>query len=406
MKWIDFSAVKYYVRSYIGWPTFIFAVCIAAKFLGFQLWPADMVGYVMLIVAFGAVFFKGGSMDMLSLLFILYIPLALLIASPPALFNPWLRYGLFVLVFVVASPLLKHPKTIAFRGKVLAVLLWACALAGAGSFFCYFLGINLMGNVGAIQSLAGDAGLFGGLTNHSMTLGLIAGIGAVFSFSRAYQTKSKFYWGLCICSLGGCFFAASRSALMASIMGILTLLYFQSSSKGKFFKRLIGIGFLLIITYPIWSFATAGVMTKQQRNEESGSGLSSREVVWNERIEEFKSSPIVGVGFSSMSLTSSNYNASTGIVEPGTSWLAVLSMTGLVGFLFFVGIYVRSLIRAIRAKVPDSPLLIGLLVLVGIHMTAEGYIFAGGSFSCFLVWLIMGYATYARKIPQLGFRLI
>lgn len=406
MKWIDFSAIKYYVRSYIGWPTFIFAVCIAAKFLGFQLWPADMVGYVMLIVAFGAVFFKGGSMDMLSLLFILYIPLALLIASPPALFNPWLRYGLFVLVFVVASPLLKHPKTIAFRGKVLAVLLWACALAGAGSFFCYFLGINLMGNVGAIQSLAGDAGLFGGLTNHSMTLGLIAGIGAVFSFSRAYQTKSKFYWGLCICSLGGCFFAASRSALMASIMGILTLLYFQSSSKGKFFKRLIGIGFLLIITYPIWSFATAGVMTKQQRNEESGSGLSSREVVWNERIEEFKSSPIVGVGFSSMSLTSSNYNASTGIVEPGTSWLAVLSMTGLVGFLFFVGIYVRSLIRAIRAKVPDSPLLIGLLVLVGIHMTAEGYIFAGGSFSCFLVWLIMGYATYARKIPQLGFRLI
>ena len=406
MKWIDISAIKYYVRCYIGWPTFIFAVCMAAKFLGFQLWPADMVGYVMLIVAFGAAFFKGGSMDMLSLLFILYIPLALLIASPPALFNPWLRYGLFVLVFTVASPLLKHPKTIAFRGKVLAVLLWACALAGAGSFFCYFLGINFMGNVGAIQSLAGDVGLFGGLTNHSMTLGLIAGIGAVFSFSRAYQTKSKFYWVLCICSLGGCFFAASRSALMASIMGILTLLYFQSSSKGKFFKRLIGIGFLLIITYPIWSFATAGVMTKQQRNEESGSGLSSREVIWNERIEEFKSSPIVGVGFSSMSLTSSNYNASTGIVEPGTSWLAVLSMTGLVGFLFFVGIYLRSLLRAIRAKVPDSPLLIGLLVLVGIHMTAEGYIFAGGSFSCFLVWLIMGFATYAKKSPQLGVRLI
>ena len=405
MKWIDFSAVKYYVRSYIGWPTFIFAVCIAAKFLGFQLWPADMVGYIMLILAFGATFFMGGRMDMLSLLFIIYIPLALLIADPPALFNPWLRYGLFVLVFVVASPLLKHPKTIVFRGKVLAVLLWACALAGAGSFFCYFLGINFMG-VGAITSLAGDVGLFGGLTNHSMTLGLVAGVGAVFSFFRAYQTKSKFYWVLCICSLGGCFFAASRSALLASIIGIVVLLYYLSTSKVKFLKRLIGIGLLLAITYPIWSFATAGVVSKQERNEEAGSGLSSREMIWNERIAEFQSSPIVGVGFSSMSLSSSTYDSKTGIVEPGTSWLAVLSMTGLVGFLFFVGIYVRSLIRVIRAKVPDSPLLIGLLVLVGIHMTAEGYIFAGGSFSCFLAWLIMGYATYARKIPHIGVRLI
>ena len=41
-------------------------------------------------------------------------------------------------------------------------------------------------------------------------------------------------------------------------------------------------------------------------------------------------------------------------------------------------------------------LLCGVLTLFFVHMFAEGYIFAGGSFLAFMLWLTVGVATDSK----------
>ncbi len=50
---------------------------------------------------------------------------------------------------------------------------------------------------------------------------------------------------------------------------------------------------------------------------------------------EFESSPLIGVGFDAIDLNlssaSGGYDKDSGMVESGSSWLIILSMTGLIG---------------------------------------------------------------------------
>ena len=120
------------------------------------------------------------------------------------------------------------------------------------------------------------------------------------------------------------------------------------------------------------------------------SSFYSREIKFTARILEFKSSPIIGIGYNVINPQYDFVEESTGQIEPGSSWLAVASMTGVIGLFVFLGICSRGLKRAWRIKSPFvSSLLGGMLVFFFIHMIAEGYIFAPGSFLALLFWLII-----------------
>ena len=75
-------------------------------------------------------------------------------------------------------------------------------------------------------------------------------------------------------------------------------------------------------------------------------------------------------------------------IESGSSWLSVLSMTGIIGFLIIMRIYSKSVISAY--KFGKDPLLISILTLLSVNMFTEGYIFFGGSFLAFLFWITIG----------------
>ena len=236
----------------------------------------------------------------------------------------------------------------------------------------------------------GHAGLFGGLINHSITLGIISGI-AICGLLYVTIRKSWKYLFLifpCLCSI---FFAASRGALIATICSVIIMLLFSCKNyllRKKVFK-------LLLIAIPVLLYLIANTNVlegiNQKNSSNTGNLLSSREYKYTARIEEFKSSPILGVGFCAIDDNGNDsFNEETGGIEPGTSWLALLSMTGLIGFSLFIYIYIGCFKILITADTNNSLLLVGLLSYFGVNMFSEGYILSAGSPLCFLLWLVIG----------------
>lgn len=381
----------------IGRIPFLFAAIMSAKPLGFSLGPVDVICYGLLIVTAVYMVFKGVIADKLSLIFIVFIPLSILLAQPNPVFRSELRFVLFLLLFIVASPFNKSIKARQFRSKVIKGVFVCCAVISIASFFCYFLGINMMRNTysGELMDyyVENKAGTFSGITTQSMLLAPISGIGALACCYAQMKTHKKFFWVLAAMCMGSLLFAASRSALMATLAGIGALFFYFSNKVPRQVRRIITVLVFLLITNPLWNSALEGITEKNQGTEISeGVNVDSRQEKWRIRIEEWKDSPIWGIGFVAVS-DRDNYGPTTGVIEPGTSWLAVLSMTGIVGFLLFCRIFYRALKNSLFRRTPEGALLGGALVLVGVHMIAEGHVFSAGSYLCFLVWLIIGCAT-------------
>lgn len=328
---------------------------------------------------------------MLGVFFLLMCPLGILFFNPDSCFKSWLRYCNFVLLFLAIGPVFFSRFANIVRKEALNTLVLLSLLTGVISFFCFFLGINYMTMFGAKDMFRESAGSFGGLCVHSMTLGPIAAIGCTSLF-YGYMRKHKYiYLYLLVCCLGAVFFAASRAALLAAVAGIAGVAYYVSEKRTKIVKHVMGLCVLAAVTYPVWNQATYLMRAKQEANIDYGGITSSRDLKYIARIYEFSESPLFGVGFCAIDpATGDEYLASTGTIEPGTSWLQVPSMTGLAGTIPFVLILLASWKNTSRKKFyPQRGLLLGLLLTFFLHFFAEGYLFSAGGEMCAFAWLVI-----------------
>lgn len=387
-------AIKRFVKFEVGWFPFLFAAILCGKVLGFsRVGVVDILANLLIIIAAIGIFKYKIRFDLNCLLFLLYIPLALLLAHPNPIFLSWQRYILFCLICIVASPLVVNASVQQVRLRIFKSIVFFCIIISAISFCCYFLGINMMrnGETGErLDFIENAAGTFGGITSHSMLLGPISGISVIACSYLAMKKKLKYIWGVAAVCMGSLLFSASRSSLIATIVGELVLLYFYSRNKSVFFKKIIIIILFAIVAYPFWGSALNGVIAKNKGK--TSINIDSRSEKWEIRIDEWKDSPIWGIGF--VSVSDRDYYGANGNIEPGSSWLAVLSMTGIIGFLMFCRIFYRAIRGSLmHSPTPEKACIGGILVMLGVHMGAEGHIFSGGSFLCFLVWLTIGCAT-------------
>ncbi len=79
----------------------------------------------------------------------------------------------------------------------------------------------------------------------------------------------------------------------------------------------------------------------------------------------------------------------TGTIEPGSSWLFLLSSLGLYGFLSFLIPFAYNtymLYKNLNTGF-NGGLLCSIMVLFSVHMLIEGYVVAPGAYLCFLLWL-------------------
>lgn len=395
--------VKDFIIDDIGVVPYLFATVFAAKTIGYSLWPVDMVSYIALMMCSVILLSKRAKFDTLLLAFIIYLPLSIFIDRPDPMFNPWSRYLLLLFLLVCVSPLVLSEYSIKFRQGVLNMTLIYCVIISVSSFFCYFAGINLMrNNLSSIEMgyLINKAGTFSGITSHSMLLGPISGVASLVATYKSITSKKRKIWVfISLACCGALLFSASRSSLIAAIAGELCLLRFHTRQRRKTLKYLVTILAVGAVTFPFWQNALDGITAKNMGNISQGINTNSRDNKWECRMAEFRDSPITGIGFASVSSRDSHGLA--GKIEPGSSWLAILSMTGIIGFSLFAVIFCRAVKRTLMTLTPEGALLGGILVLLGVHMIAEGHIFSAGSFLCFCVWLSLGcctdYASYVCK---------
>lgn len=319
-----------------------------------------------------------------------------------SVFKPWQRLGYFFLLILTVSPLISSKKLDIFRMQTFQWCMKLCAFIGVISVFFYFLNINYMSSVRTIgNSLSGT---FGGITTQSMLLGPIAGISLnwlLFQELKSYFSKHVFSYTnllmmcMCLCSI---LLSSSRGAFAATLLTAAYVIFMFSKNNLLKSSKLIFVFLLLMLAaFPLLSKFSSGLQSKQNANIEAGSTFSSREQLWYDRIKEFKTSPIYGIGFASQKEIPPDLmlTLQKGTIEPGTSYGAILAMTGILGSIPFLYILLTSIAKrpsALSGMQIISPPQV-CLVFFGLHMIGEGYIFAAGSPLCALFWLSVGAAS-------------
>ena len=116
-------------------------------------------------------------------------------------------------------------------------------------------------------------------------------------------------------------------------------------------------------------------------------GTTSRTRLWNDRVEEFESSPIWGVGFGVAGIGD---DAKVGRVETGSGWLTVLSQTGIIGFILVL-LSVKKAFLPLSVLREDDKLTLFSIVLFYfcIHSLFEAYMFQAGWYLCLIFWMLV-----------------
>jgi len=265
-------------------------------------------------------------------------------------------------------------------------------LIGGISFIYWIVGLPNIGR-----------GHFAGLMNQSMMLAPIASMGGLYAFYRFIEEpkgrKKMIFLTFFIFSAFDVILAASRTALIAFSLSFSIFLFFN---KFKF-RGVVLLGLI------VGTIFLASGMDDEMSNTQENSILSdmlsrgtknTREALWEDRINEFKSSPIFGVGFASQSnvLSDKIDEKMGGRIEPGSTYLMVASMTGLLGasillFFFFRMIMSRDFWYRVAIKERYK---LATFIFFAIHFIAEGYIYSSGSLLAATFWLLVG-ATYPYR---------
>lgn len=381
-------SLKWYLKRTEYLPIIITILIMISSIGGLPPWCASciFVGYIIGLLYYGS--FRN-EIEIVPLFFWAYLPINIILTQPDAVFRSWERLLSFSLMFLVASPIIQSKEVRKVRHKLLGmVILFSIVISGI-SFFCFFVGVNLFEG-GYIEEFNADynenLGYFSGITKQSMILGPLAGISTIYLLDRILKKRNAIMYPLVVLTVGAMLFAASRGALIALIGSV----FFSIAIKYRLGKRLLKtsvmIFFLYMLIYPFASTYINSVINKHGDIEEGSFGTRTEKV--EARWAEFKKSPVCGIGFAAVDVNGKDeYDTVSGAIEPGSSWLAVLSMTGIIGFLLFSSIYFLSYISV---RDSESILLFCMLIFFSIHMLIEGYIYASGSPLCYIMWLVLG----------------
>lgn len=330
---------------------------------------------------------KGFKLASLSLLFVLTGAMSIVLANPDPIFQPWERWIAFTLLMMAAGPLNCSIGAMNFRAIVFKYALLGMVFMSVGSLGAYFTGNGMFYH---------GAGFFKGLYNHSMTLGPMAAISSAFTLqlflTDSVKSRRKWWLVLVVSSTLMCMLASSRTAFVALLGAVFVLLWkVYKGRRAKMWGLVVTAAIVLTLTMPLWNSFTDGMAHKQSMQSVED---NSRTELWLDRIAEWKDSPVFGQGFAAFNLDvikGGSFNTETGGVEPGSSWLFVLSSLGGVGFLLLLLLTVLPTLNLISRKdiKPDSVAMTALLtsVIFIIHMLSEGYIISAGGVICFFAWL-------------------
>jgi hypothetical protein len=330
-----------------------------------------------------------------TLLLIVGTATSLVVNDVDAKYGTGIRWILWFMLLGSVGPIFSSKTLLTIRHKALQYFLNGFVIITVLSFLYSILGLPNIGR-----------GNFAGLMNQSMVLGPVAAISGIYSFYKYLinnRLKTKYYYlFISLISSLVVILAASRLAFAGYIAGMIFLF-------AKPFKYRI-IYALLIISMGIVVYARIEEgtdKTKQSIDKEivrKGTN-NSREGLWNDRINEFKSNPMFGVGFAAQddNIIEEIKDNTGGRIEPGSGYLMILSMTGLFGLTLILW-YFYFLFNSKRFWTEifnNEPYKLSLFAFFAVHFIGEGYIFSVGNIFAALFWLMVGvtfpYANVKKK---------
>ena len=296
--------------------------------------------------------------------------------------------GLFMLI-IVLGPVLTSKNIAELRGTAWSVCRLMILCTGVISTFWYLLRLPVIGR-----------GAFTGVYSHCMVVGPIAGMACLIAFLLAVERKSIPWAIISLFCIPPVLAAGSRIACFALVTGGLVAMMFLCYQYRFLFAAAVLPIILLVIfgagsDVNISEDSALGQMTETLRSKGS---KNTREEAWNARIEEFNEYPIfgmgIGVGYTKTEASKDTKNELIN-VEPGSSFLAIMSMTGSAGAMAFM-LLSLSLTRRFWKKTSTIPPIIkaeviSLLAFLLMHAAAEGWMLGVGSLLCMLFWLALGY---------------
>ena len=369
----------------------------------------QMVYYLLLVILAGLSIIRSQRVYIPAIVLLIACALSIICGNAAPLFRSWERLGLFALLFFAFFPVFQSQYFDRLRSKTFPMMLCVVIFTSIGSFIGYFFGINYMGRNRDTLNSIDTVGWFGGLTSQSMTLSPICAIALTtlvwFLIERAKTKKVKIIVSCAAFASFCCMLlTASRGGNIAGIAGVAVVLFLKyKNSIGKILRVGFIVFSLSVILSPVYMPYAEKVLTKQRKNESQGSTFASRENRWRHRFEEFSEYPVFGYGFAAIDTKNyGEYMPSTGTIEPGSSWLAILSMTGLAGMASFLALLVpamKKLYRKVNRKSGQYALLhLGIIAVFMVHFFVEGYVFAAGGGLCVLFWFFFGCAcSYVRN---------
>lgn len=364
--------------------------------------------YIFMFCILVACLIKGGIREVnpAGIFFFVAIILSIITNNIPDEYRPWLKFITLLILILLIGPILGSARLYHLRINAFNLVFIFLQPVIILSFIGYILGIAFTSRHD-----------FAGIMVHSMVLGPTSGILTIYCCYRILSVKTItircYYIGLMLMSFLTMMLSASRGAFLATSFAILIFVLLKTKFRGaSIIQWAVLCGLAILATSNLWMPYTNGLVKKNDANIAAGGMTNSREVHWRHRIEEFKSSPIFGIGFSRVfdyeEATPWWYNRFTQAnmlnakedsifqaksVEPGSSWLAVLSMTGILGFVCFIYFFINA-IRELnfwkRRNRSYFILCAAMLAFWSVHMLFEGYALNAGGFLFFNLWLLLG----------------
>lgn len=339
-----------------------------------------MVG-IALLIFYAIKYYKTSK---IGYIFLIFYGMCFLSSTINLVFN--YRLFLFACIIFFTTPITSSKRIMHFREKFIFSSLMIFPILTIASLYCYYAGINMMSRE------EGDVSWdFSAFFPHSMWLAAAIGIANTTLMWLILNTNKVIYKLFHIIILLASIFlsvvAASRTALIASSISMIYILFIESKNLRKLLLYIIISISLLSIAYPYYLKSSTRIQAKIEYAE--GNTFKSRSEHFQGGFKHLKESPIVGSGFA----TAYYYDKKViGRLESGSGWLSVLFQTGILGFttLTIIMIQLRRSFSYIR-KYKRLHLFSATFLFICLHSCFEGYILTSGYYLCILFWSLLGY---------------
>lgn len=302
-----------------------------------------------------------------------------------------LRLVIFTAVLFIGAPrdsLLWHN----YKIKLLFNIFIGFGVATLANFYAKLNGINMIREDEFMKAM-GRVAEFSGFASYAMWTSCAAALSAVFFTSMAFREEFENKWlrygcyGMILISLYIAMISASRAAFFLALACSALVIQIHSKGMGTMTRNIFIVGVTAIVFVPILIDNSNAMMHKKNALEITTKN-TSRDALWAERMAEFESSPIIGIGFAAHGV---GQKKTVGRNESGGSFISVLAQAGIIGIIFIVLIW--SAASMMPSKIGDDANLILLyagFVFFSIHCIIEGYMFQAGWYLCLIIWLVIG----------------